>query len=63
MLLSIAGDHVPVMPFVDVVGKGLKVPPAHIGVTALKEGITGVFTTTTLLVVILAHCPPDGVNV
>jgi hypothetical protein len=31
-------DHVPVIPFVDVVGSGDKVSPEQIGPTALKPG-------------------------
>jgi hypothetical protein len=61
VVLFIAGDHVPVILFVDVVGK-LKVPPEQIGATWLKEGVTVGFTVT-LIVVDEAHCPVFGVNV
>ena len=35
-----AGDHVPLMPFVEVVGNGLKFPPEQIGATGLNVGVT-----------------------
>jgi hypothetical protein len=33
-----AGDHEPTMLFSEVVGKALKLPPSHIGLTAAKVG-------------------------
>ena len=57
-----AGDHEPVMPFVDVVGKADKVAPEQIGATALKVGV--IFGLTVIVnVVVVAHCPAVGVNV
>ena len=44
MVLSKAGDQVPETPFEEVVGKGFKIPPAQIGATAAKFGITTGFT-------------------
>jgi hypothetical protein len=35
-----AGDQVPVMPLVDVVGKAVNVAPEQIGATAAKVGVT-----------------------
>ena len=35
-----AGDQVPVMLLMDVVGKGVNVVPAHIGDTAVNIGFT-----------------------
>ena len=41
-----AGDHVPFIPFVDVVGKDDKLVPEHIEDTWLNVGVTGVLTET-----------------
>ena len=38
-LLFKAGDHVPVIPLLDVVGKTVNVPLRHIGATAVKVGV------------------------
>ena len=40
VVLSNAGDHVPVIPLFDVVGK-LIVPPAQIAATCVKVGTAG----------------------
>jgi len=40
VVLFKAGDHVPLIPLVDVVGSGFKVPPGQIGVTGLNVGVT-----------------------
>jgi hypothetical protein len=61
-VLSSAGDQVPVMPLVDVVGSGDKVAPEHIGATALKVGVMLVLTVI-VNVAVVAHCPGSGVNV
>ena len=53
MLLS-AGDQLPVIPLLDVVGSAAKVSPEHIGVTAVKVGVTFGFTVI-VSVVGLAH--------
>ena len=61
MLFS-AGDQVPVIPLVDVVGKAANVAPEHIGATAAKAGVT--FGLTVMVsVVVTAHCPAVGVKV
>ena len=61
VLLS-AGDHVPVMPSLEVVGNAFKVPPEQIGATALNVG--RMFGLTTIVrVVVVAHCPAVGVKV
>ena len=53
-MLSKAGDHVPVMPFVEVVGNADKVAPEQIGATAAKFGVT--FGLTVIVsVVVVAH--------
>ena len=57
-----AGDHVPFMPFNEVVGKGDNKAPEQIGVTALKVGVVDGLTVI-VIVVVDAHCPNEGVNV
>ena len=60
--MFIAGDHVPVTPLFDVVGKAANAPPLHIGDTGVKVGVTfGV--TVIVIVAVVAHCPAVGVNV
>ena len=62
VLLTTAGDHVPVIPFVDVVGNVGATEPSHIAATAAKVGVTfGV--TVTVNVVVAAHWPASGVKV
>ena len=60
-LLS-AGDQVPVMPLVEVVGKSVKVSPAQIGATWGNNGVTFGFTVI-VIVVVVAHNPTVGVKV
>ena len=61
-VLSRAGDQLPVMPLVEVVGKADKVPPEQIGATAVNVGVT--FGLTVIVkVVVVAHCPGVGVKV
>jgi hypothetical protein len=57
-----AGDHEPVIPLVDVVGKGANVTPAQMGGTALKLGIITGFTVITKFATV-AQSPAVGVNV
>ena len=54
----------PVIPFVDVVGKVGTLPPAQIVavVPKLKVGVT-FGLTVTVNVVVVPHCPAFGVNV
>ena len=53
-VLFSAGDHVPVMPSLDVVGNAFKVPPEHIGAIAVNVG--RIFGLTTIVkVVVVAH--------
>jgi hypothetical protein len=50
------------MPLFEVVGSGASVAPEHIGATELNVGVT--FGLTVMVkVVVVAHCPADGVNV
>ena len=60
-VLLMAGDQVPVIPSREGVGS-VNASPIQIGVTWLNVGVTGSFTTT-VIVVLVAHCPPSGVNV
>jgi hypothetical protein len=57
-----AGDHVPVIPLVDVVGKVGNGVLIQIGAIAVKVGVTGAVIGTDK-VAVLAHCPAFGVNV
>jgi hypothetical protein len=62
VVLPKAGAHVPVIPFVEVVGSGASVAPEHIGATAVNVGVT--FGLTVIVIVaVVAHCPVVGVNV
>ena len=57
-----AGDHVPVIPFVEVVGKAVSVPPEQIGATVVKFGVTIGFTVI-VKVCVVAHWLVFGVKV
>jgi hypothetical protein len=61
-VLSSAGDQVPVIPLLDVVGNAFNVPPEQIGATAVNVGV--MFGLTTIVnVAVVAHCPAVGVKV
>ena len=61
-VLSSAGDQVPVIPLVDVVGNGVKTVPEQIAATAANVGV--MFGLTVMVnVVVVAHCPAVGVKV
>ena len=53
-VLFSAGDQVPVMLLVDVVGKAVNVAPEQIGATAVKVGVMFGFTVM-VNVVVVAH--------
>ena len=53
-MLFNAGDQVPLMPLVEVVGNADKLPPEQIGVTAAKVGVIFGFTVI-VKVVVVAH--------
>ena len=53
-MLFKAGDHVPLIPLVEVVGNADKLPPEQIGVTAAKVGVIFEFTVI-IKVVVVAH--------
>ena len=57
-----AGNHVPVIPLFEVVGKALRFCPMHIGATAVKVGVIIGFTKIER-VAIVAHCSSFGVKV
>jgi hypothetical protein len=61
-ILVSAGDHVPVIKLVEVVGKAVKVPPEQIAGTAVKLGVTGELTVI-IIIAAVAHCVTPGVNV
>ena len=61
-MLTVAGDHVPVMPLVEVVGSAGATDPLQIGETAVNVGVM-VELTVTSKVVTAPHCPGSGVNV
>ena len=49
-----AGDHVPVIPSLEVVGSAFNVAPEQIGATALNVGV--MFGLTTIVnVAVVAH--------
>jgi hypothetical protein len=60
-VLFIAGDQVPEIPLVEVVGI-LNGSPLQIGAIAANVGVVCGFTVT-VMVVVVAHCPAVGVNV
>ena len=61
-VLSRAGDQLPVMPFVDVVGRAGNTAPEHIGATGLNAGV--MFGLTVMVsVAVVAHWPAAGVKV
>ena len=60
--MSKAGDQLPVMPLVEVVGNAVSVAPEQIGATAVNVGVT-VGLTVIVKVAVVAHCPAVGVKV
>jgi hypothetical protein len=62
VLLSSAGDQVPVSPSREVVGNAARVAPAQLGATAVKVGVM-FGLTVIVIVVVVAHKPTVGVNV
>ena len=53
-VLSILGDHVPLIELVDVVGKGAIIAPEQIAGTVVKLGVIFGFTVI-VKVVVFAH--------
>jgi len=54
-LFKTAGDHVPVMPLIEVVGNTGATDPEQIGAMAGKIGVTLGMTVTSKVVVAVAH--------
>ena len=61
-VLFTAGDQVPVIPFVEVVGRAGIAAPTQNGPTGVNVGVIFGFTVT-VMVVGVAHCPAAGVKV
>lgn len=61
-MLFNAGDHVPLIPLVDVVGRGVNTSPLQIDGTDANVGVSLLFTVIVNDAV-FAHCPAVGVNV
>ena len=55
MVLFNAGLHVPVIPFVDVVGNGGKIVPAHIAATGLNVGEIDAPIMETVILKVAMH--------
>ena len=49
-----AGDQVPEIPFIDVVGSGFKIPPEQMAATCVKVGVVGA-TIEMFNVWVVAH--------
>ena len=61
-VLFSAGDQVPVIPSIDVVGNGDNSAPEQIAATGLNAGVM-FGLTVTVNVVVVAHWPAVGVKV
>jgi len=57
IVLFTAGDHVPITPFVDVVGKAANVAPAQIGATCVNVGVVLGVTVTKTAFLVLSQVP------
>ena len=62
--MSKAGDQVPVIELFEVVGNADKLPPEHIGETAVNTGVVPevTFTVTVLVLVLLQELVAVSVN-
>jgi hypothetical protein len=64
VLLTVAGFHVPEIPFDDVAGNAGTVPPEQMVNEVPKVNVGVIFGfTVTVKVAVVAHCPAEGVNV
>jgi hypothetical protein len=64
VLLTVAGLHVPVIPFEELVGKEGTVPPEQMVNVEPKENVGVIFGfTVTVNEVGIAHSPAEGVKV
>jgi hypothetical protein len=61
-VLIVAGLHVPLMPLVEVVGKPGAPEFWHSGPIAVNDGNAGA-EIVIVIVVVVPHWPPFGVNV
>jgi hypothetical protein len=61
-LLTLAGNHVPTIPFKEVVGNTGAVVPAQKAGIGSKAGVTEGLTVIEIAVM-APHCPVLGVNV
>jgi hypothetical protein len=61
-VLLIAGDQVPVMLLVEVVGNAANVAPLHIAANCVNAGVILGFTVM-VIVAVVAHWPAVGVKV
>ena len=62
VVLSKAGDQLPLIPLFEVVGKADNVVPEQMAATGVNVGVTGLFTVI-VIVAVVAHWPAAGVNV
>ena len=62
VLFTVAGDHVPLIPLLDVDGSTGAVVPLQKAGIAVNVGVV-LLVTVTVIVVRVAHCPAFGVNV
>ena len=60
--MFIAGDHVPITAFVDVVGKAAIVAPEQTAATCVNVGVVLGFTVI-VIVAVLTQIPAVGVKV
>jgi hypothetical protein len=64
VVLFKAGDQVPVIPLVEVVGNGVETPPEQIAGTAVKVGVnTGSVLIDIIVGIAEVHWPGFGVKV
>jgi len=62
-VLHNTGDHVPLIPLFEVIGREAKGTPVQIGETGVKIGTVLFGFIIIVRVVLTAHCPVTGVNV
>ena len=62
MLLTAAGDQLPVIPFAEVLGSVGAAAPLQIGGRSEKVGVL-LGVTVCVSVAVSEHCPAEGVNV
>ena len=63
VLFTVAGDHVPAIPFVEVVGNVGAGDPLQMGAIGLNTGVTVALTVMFIAVEAVAHWPIEGVKV